>query len=165
MIPLPFSAVLERPAVTGAWTFLTVPFDVLEVFGARGQVRVCGTINGQAFRSTLRPHGDGRHYLVVNRAMRQAAGVTVGDTVQVTMELDTAERPVDVPPDLAAVLNGNPTAAAAFARMAPSHQREFVAWLEETQNPDTRRRRLSRTVEMLAGRKGPKSSTNGRRGG
>jgi hypothetical protein len=160
-----FSAVLERVPKAALWTILVVPFNVPEVLGERGNVRVRGTMNGQPFRCALRPRGGGQHYMMVNKAMRDAAGMAVGAAVDVVLELDTKERPADVPPDLAVVLNGNAAAAAAFAKLSPSHRFEFVSWLEETQNPDMRQKRLSRTVEMLAARTSPRGPSNRGRGG
>jgi Domain of unknown function (DUF1905) len=44
---------------------------------------VSGTINGAPFASNVMPAGGGRLCLTVSRAMMQAAGVTVGDEVEV----------------------------------------------------------------------------------
>ena len=41
-----FEAMLERPNMRGAWTFVRIPFSVAEEFGVKGQVPVKGTING-----------------------------------------------------------------------------------------------------------------------
>ena len=156
-----FSTALERSPTDSSWLVITVPPDVSQALAAGGQARVSGTIGGQPFRGALRPYGDGRHYLVVNKAIRHAAGVTEGDAVQVALEMDAEEEELAVPPDLAAVLNGNPGAAAAFTRLAPSHRREFVAWLDEIKNPDTRQRRLGRVMEMLTTWNSPKSVVKG----
>src|SRR5712691_3411287 len=94
---LDFTATLERFAGVGTWTFLTLPFRVEDVFGKKGQVKVTGTINGVDYRSSLMPHGDGQHFLVVNKAIRDQAQVNVGDTVLVTMSLDTGERHIALP--------------------------------------------------------------------
>ncbi len=97
---LDFTAALERFEGVGTWTFLTVPFDAETIFGKKGQVKVTGTINGVAYRNSLMPHGNGHHFLVVNKSIRDKANVQVGDTVAVTMSLDTGERYITVPPNL-----------------------------------------------------------------
>jgi uncharacterized protein YdeI (YjbR/CyaY-like superfamily) len=43
----------------------------------------------------------------------------------------------------------NPKAAAYFAKLAYSHQREYVRWLEGAKKPETRLKRLGETVAML----------------
>ena len=49
MLSHKFSATLEKPDVAGAWTFLCVPLNVEDVFGARARVAVKGNVNGVVF--------------------------------------------------------------------------------------------------------------------
>jgi hypothetical protein len=63
-----FTAQLEAVGPNGAWTFMTVPFNVEEVFGSKARVAVAGTINGFPFHSSLMPNGDGTHCMMVNKA-------------------------------------------------------------------------------------------------
>ena len=73
-----FKATLERLDIRGAWTFISVPFSVEEKFGTRSRVAVKGSVNGVEFRSSLMPQGGGTHILVVNKQLRDKAGVEVG---------------------------------------------------------------------------------------
>lgn len=54
------------------------------------------------------------------------------------------------PPDLDAALRKNAPARAAYQRLSPSHQREYVEWLEEAKRDETRKRRLATTIEWLS---------------
>jgi hypothetical protein len=156
-----FTAVLERLPGDALWTILVAPFNAYEVFGNKDIVPVRGTLNGQPFRASLRPLmrefcGPQRpadtdyHFIMVNRKMREAAGLEVGEPVQVVLDLDTEERTVEVPPDLAAALSTDGAAGAAYEKLAKSRRYEFVAWLNGTQNPDTRQKRIARILEMVA---------------
>lgn len=60
-----FKATLERMASNLGWVIIRIPFDVLKIWGTRGQLRVKGEINGFAFRTSLFPSGNGYHYLLV----------------------------------------------------------------------------------------------------
>lgn len=80
---LEFEAELIRPEGTGTWTFVTVPFQVEEVLGSKAQVKVRGTINGIAYKGSLMPHGDGKHYMVVNKSLRDEAEASAGIRVKV----------------------------------------------------------------------------------
>ncbi len=144
-----FSAKLETSGPKDAWTFLNVPFDVQQAFGSKGRVSVKGTINGFAYRSSLFPNGDGTHALMVNKEMQKGAGPGPGDTVHVEMDADTEPREVEVPDDLAKVLVKNRAAKAAFEKLAPSHRKEYVRWIEDAKKPETRARRLQQAVEKL----------------
>ncbi len=144
-----FEAVLERPDATGAWTFLRVPFDVQEVFGSRARIAVKGTVNGVAVRGSLMPQGDGTHFLVVNKSIRDQAGAEAGDPVRVSLERDTAPRTVDTPPDLKSALADGGVDSSAFGGMSYSHQKEYVDWIESAKRPETRARRVSKAVAMI----------------
>ena len=55
-----------------------------------------------------------------------------------------------VPTDLAAALRGNAAARATFEGFPPSHQREYVEWLDEAKRGETRAKRLAQAIEWLA---------------
>jgi uncharacterized protein YdeI (YjbR/CyaY-like superfamily) len=73
--------------------------------------------------------------------------------VEVTLELDTAPREVDLPKDFAAALK-KAGARAAFDKLAFTHRKEHVRSIEEAKAPETRARRIEKSVAMvLAGKK------------
>ena len=55
------------------------------------------------------------------------------------------------PDDLAAALDSEPGALAAFRRLPPSHRREYLEWIGEAKRPGTRLKRTEETVRMLHG--------------
>jgi uncharacterized protein YdeI (YjbR/CyaY-like superfamily) len=81
--------------------------------------------------------------------VREAAGVEAGDTVPVVLALDTEERTVEVPEDLATALAGDAEAKAAFDRLAYTHRKEFARWVGEAKKVETRERRAAQALEML----------------
>ena len=114
-----FKSHLTAHGPGGAWVFLHIPFDAHAIFGRRGQIPVCGTLNGAPFRNLLLPEGDGTHRMAVNRALQDAARARPGDLVNVTLERDLADRPVEIPPELQAALDQDTTLAKTFATLAP----------------------------------------------
>lgn len=148
-----FEAVLHRPEGVGTWTYLNIPREISSTFGAKGQVRVKGTVNGHPFRSTALPSGDGGHYLVVGKEIRDQINAHQGDNVQVTLELDLEERRVDVPEDLQQALAANPQAQLAFEKMSYSHQKEYVDWIQDAKKAETRQSRIEKAIStILAGK-------------
>ena len=109
---------------------------------------VRATVNGYAWRTTVTRMG-GEFLLGLNRAVREAAGVQAGDTVDVLIELDTAPREVEVPEALASALAADPGSKAAFERLAFTHRKEYARWVEEAKREGTRDRRVARALEML----------------
>jgi|SRR5262245_4887065 len=57
--------------------------------------------------------------------------------------------PLVVPDDLTRALKSNKKARAAFESFPPSHQREYVEWITEAKQEETRARRLTTTLEWL----------------
>jgi hypothetical protein len=129
---------------------IDIPFDVEKTFGARGRVPVRGTLNGAPFRSSAFRMGGDCHFMVVNRQMREAAGVRGGETVPVVMERDTEPRTIDPPADLARALKGNEEARATWDKLSYTHRREHVEHIEEAKKPETRLRRIEKSVALLA---------------
>src|SRR5215210_1913632 len=86
---------------------INIPFDVEKTFGTRGRVPVRGTLNGAPFRGSLFRMGGDCHFMVVNRKLREAAGVSGGETVPVRIERDNEPRVITPPDDFARALKGN----------------------------------------------------------
>ena len=144
-----FKAKLQGKGPGNAWTFLPIPFDVQKTFGSKARVPVLGTINGFPFRNSLMPEGDGTHSMMVNKELQKGASATAGDTVAVVIELDKTPRSVAVPNDLKALLTENKLAKTAFTKLAYSHKKAFLDWIDSAKKPETRAKRLKETIEML----------------
>jgi uncharacterized protein YdeI (YjbR/CyaY-like superfamily) len=54
-----------------------------------------------------------------------------------------------VPRELADLLASDPEAGAAFEKLPPSHQQEYVLWITEAKKEETRLKRSQKTIEML----------------
>ena len=145
-----FNGRLERLEGAGTWIYVDIPFDVEKTFGGSDQVNVKGTVNGVSFRSSLRPHGDGTYFLVVNKSSRIAFKTVVGGSVKVVLEEDGALRTIEAPPDLMKALAGHPTAKAVWDQCSMSHKKEYVDWITEAKKEETRIRRVAQTIEKLA---------------
>jgi hypothetical protein len=144
--PLTFRTVVELGGKTA--TGLPVPEGVVEALGAGRRPAVRVTVGGYTYRTTIAPMG-GRFLAPLSAEHRAAAGVTAGQEVDVTVEADTADREVEVPGDLAAVLADDPVAREFFDGLAYSHRKEWVRWIEDAKKPETRVQRVRATLDGL----------------
>jgi hypothetical protein len=136
---------------------IDVPFDVEKSFGGRGRVPVRGTLNGAPYRASVFRMGGDCHFMVVNRKLRESAGVSGGETVPVTMERDDEPRVITPPEDFARALKVNKEAQSTWDKLSYTHQREHVEHIEDAKKPDTRQRRIERSIQLLAsGKKEPR---------
>ncbi|MDQ2844978.1 MAG: YdeI/OmpD-associated family protein [Actinomycetota bacterium] len=129
-------------------TGIEVPVAVVDGLGAGKKPPVSVTIHGHTYRTSIASMG-GRFLLSVSAEVRAAAGVVAGDVVDVTVELDTAPRVVEVPDDLAAAFAAAPGARAAFDAMAYSHQLRWALAVRDAKKPETRARRISEAVAAM----------------
>lgn len=129
-------------------TGIEVPRAVVDALGAGKRPPVTVTINGHTYRSTIASMG-GRFMLPLSAENRNGAGVAAGDAVDVEVELDAAPRTVEVPDDLRRALAKDAAAKKRFESLPYSHRKEHVRALESAKKPETRERRLAKTLEML----------------
>jgi hypothetical protein len=139
-----FTVELERMGKASAG--FPVPFDLKEAFG-RARPPVMVTIRGHTWRTTPGVYG-GVGYIGLNRDVRAAAGVDVGERVRVAMDLDTEPRTVAVPADLRDALVAS-DAKERFDRLSFTHRREYVEWAESAKRAETRERRIAETVRRV----------------
>lgn len=125
-----------------------VPAEVVEGLGAGKRPPVTVTINGYTYRNSVAVMG-GKYMIGISSDRRGPAGVTGGEDVDIDLELDTAPREVDVPPDLAAALDTDPAARNTFDSLSYSNKSWHVLQATGTKNPDTRARRIEKSVAAL----------------
>lgn len=131
----------------GSMCAIPVTFDPKAVFGkVRAPVRV--TLNGYTFRSTIAAMG-GPCFIPFRRSHREAAGLEGGETLMVTLEIDTEKREVTPPADLVKALKASPGALERWRGLSYTHQREHVEAIEDAKKPETRARRIVGAVSMV----------------
>lgn len=128
---------------------MVLPPEVLAGLGGGSRFRVTGSLNGVELNSSTMAMGEGRVCLGVHKATRQAAGVQIGEVVELEIERDDRPRQLDIPDDLSAALADDPVAAAAFDRLSFTNRRESVEWIAGAKRADTRARRLAQTLDRL----------------
>jgi len=144
-----FTAILEREHSGLGWVIARVPFDVQKIWKMRGRVKVCGDINGFAFRTTLFSDGKGGHFLLVNKKMQKGGGVVAGISAKFRLEPDTAVRELNVPPELKQFLAEDRTLRAWFGKLTFSFRKYFSTQITDVKNAETRLRRAERTAELM----------------
>ncbi len=151
-----FSAVIEDPHQGIDAAFVRVPFDVLKIYGTKGQVKVQATFDGHPYRGVLANMGMGCHIIGLRKDVRKAIGKQVGDKVKVTIQLDVAERIVDVPAPLAELLKHNPAAKKFYEALSYTNRKEYALWISSAKKQETQDKRLVQALtKLLAGRKNP----------
>lgn len=110
----------------------------------------------EAWRINLMPAGDGSFYLYLHGAVREASGTKVGDKVTVELAFDQAYRggPTALPAWFKAALARDKAAAATWARLPPSRQKEVVRYLAGLKSQEAKDRNLAKAMRVLGGKPG-----------
>jgi uncharacterized protein YdeI (YjbR/CyaY-like superfamily) len=144
-----FRATLERMPGNLGWVIIRVPFDAAKAWGKRGQIRVAGTVNGFAFRTSLFPTGRGTHYMLVNKAMQKGGRALPGATAEFRLEPDTEERVLTMPVEMRRALDQDKALRKFFESLSPSTRRDIARVIGEAKHAETRVRRSEQLAERL----------------
>lgn len=144
-----FRARLERGDQRLGWVIARIPFDAGKLWGKKGMVKVKGTINGFAFRTSLFPTGDGRHTLLVNKRMQAGGKVVLSEEAQFQLEPDTEERTVSMPAELAEALGEERALGRWYDQQNYSWRKEIANWITDVKSAEARKRRADQMAERI----------------
>ncbi|MGB4762292.1 MAG: YdeI/OmpD-associated family protein [Candidatus Saccharimonas sp.] len=106
-----------------------------------------GRINSQSFRAPILRDSEGS-WLRVNAAMLRGSLADYGDDVHVAV---LGPEPDPVPqPDFRAELTLSPEATTSWESLTILGKRDWIRWIDDTNNPETRARRIARAIEQLS---------------
>ncbi len=112
-------------------------------------VQIKASLNGKGlFESTVVKY-QGAYRLYLNTQMRKEAGVEVGNTVQVAVEYDPAQRMPPMPEELRAALNQTQRAREKWRLQPSSRRKEILAYLNSLKSPASLKRNVSKIVRSL----------------
>lgn len=126
---------------------IAIPDAVLAELGGNRRAALRVTINGHTYESTATAV-NGECRVVFPSANRAAAGAAGGDTVEVTLELITGYREVELHPEFSEALT-NAGLRAGFDELAYSHRKEYARAVAEAKADETRQRRIASAIDAI----------------
>jgi hypothetical protein len=131
-------------------TIVRLPGEASRLLPSRGQVAVCGLMNGQAFRAVVEPDGMKGHWIRVDPDLRRAVGLAADDIVDVTVEPTRDWPEPNMPADFAQALASAPQRIRSiWDDITPMARWEWVRWINATANPATRQRRVEVSLSKM----------------
>jgi len=124
------------------------PYDVEREFGTKAKVPVKSTLDGVPYTGSLIKCGPEGHMLGVLKGIREQIGKGPGDTIEVLLWKDEAERTVEVPAEFERLMKKEGLLAS-FDRLSYTHRKEYCRWITEAKRDETRQMRLGKSIEML----------------
>jgi hypothetical protein len=129
---------------SGNNTGIEIPETNIKELGNSKKPPVTVDVNGYGYQSTVAVM-DGKYMIPFSKAHREATGLTAGDDIAVTLELDSGVREVDVPIDLQTALN-KAGVASAFNSLTYSRRKEYARQVNEAKAEETKLRRITKIV-------------------
>jgi bifunctional DNA-binding transcriptional regulator/antitoxin component of YhaV-PrlF toxin-antitoxin module len=142
-----FRTTIEQARGPGA-TVALVPPEAVPAVGGIKQKRAFGWVNGHEFMTATFPYR-GALYVGIPKAVREAAGLTIGDQTELELMLDETPRTVEIAPELQAAFDAEPKLAARFDKLAFSRKRELADPVREAKRPETRAARAEKALARL----------------
>ena len=126
---------------------IEIPDENLKELGGSKRAPLKITVNNYTYQSTATAM-DGKCLVVFPTRDREASGAKAGDEIEVTLELDSGYRKVDVPTVLQQSLEESGLTRA-FHELTYSKRKEYARQIAEAKSPDTIARRLEKIIRDL----------------
>jgi hypothetical protein len=142
--------------IIGINPFVFVPDEILKAIfrqaGAdKGPIPIRGKINEKAYQQTLvRFQGNWRLY--INTIMLKNSPKRIGETVEITIEFDPADRTIKTHPKLIKALAENPEAKAVFDSLPPSTRKEIVRYIAQLKTEASIDKNVIKAIDFLLGK-------------
>ena len=137
---------IEKKEGNADIAFVAFPYDVLAHFGKK-RVKIKALFDNIEYQGLLTPMG-GVYNLFLRKDIRKALCKGVGDTLSIVVEEDLEMRVVELPIDFEQALVENDLLDM-FQKMAFTHRKEYVVWLNDAKKIETRHKRLKKAIEIL----------------
>lgn len=136
--------------------FVFVPEEILALlfkkFGKdKGPIPIKGSINGLKYRQTLvRYRGEWRLY--VNTSMLPNSPQRIGETIDISINIDFGDRTIQPHPLLVKALTRNSSAREKFQSLTPSLRKEIVRYISLQKTEASVVRNVERAIRFLLGK-------------
>jgi len=136
--------------------YVLLPAAVLkEVFAQagkdKGHIPVQLVINDQKFIQHLVKYS-GKWRLYLNTPMRKVAGKDVGDSIDIDISYDAAERTTALHPKLKEALAKNKTANDIFNSLPPSRKKEIMRYINNLKTAEAVEKNIKKAIAFLQGK-------------
>ncbi len=129
-------------------TGIKIPNDIIENLGAGKKPLIKVTINNFTYRSAVAVMNNA--YMVgVSAENRVGANVKGGDAIEVTIELDTEERTIELPSEFKKALDKNIAAKKIFESISNSKKKALIIPIAKSKTAETRNRNIDKALAML----------------
>ena len=134
-------------------TGIEVPESSVKELGSGKRPAVKVTLNGFSYRSTIAVMG-GKFLIPLSAERREKSNVKGGDKMEITLELDTEPREVELHEEFKKALEKDRKAKTFFETLSYSAKQGYAYAIMQAKGDDTRKRRIEKALsDLKAGKK------------
>ncbi|MBO6794102.1 MAG: DUF1905 domain-containing protein [Balneolaceae bacterium] len=148
MKPITFNSYLEPQTKVG-YSHITVPPEIVEEVGGFGTRLLCSINGNEQIHCGLMGKGDGRGMIIINKKRQKKWGITIGDEVSATIELDRSKYGAEMPEELEALLEQDREGLKAFEKITAGQQRYILNYVDGVKSIQKRIDRAIMLIENL----------------
>jgi uncharacterized protein YdeI (YjbR/CyaY-like superfamily) len=142
--------------IIGINPFVFVPPKILQAIFKqagrdKGPIPIKGTINENAYRQTLVRYSN-EWRLYINTAMLKNSPKRIGEKVEVTVEVDTGNREIEMPAAFAKALKANKEAQLNFDQLTASRKKEILRYLANLKTKESLEKNIAKAIGFLMGK-------------
>jgi hypothetical protein len=142
--------------IIGINPFVSVPDEILAAIFKhagkdKGYIPICGKINDNAYQQTLVKYS-GKWRLYINTTMLKNSPKRIGETIDVSISFDSADRTIKPHPELVKALKANKSAKDTFDLLPPSRQKEIVRYISSLKTEESIARNIAKAIGFLNGK-------------
>lgn len=157
--PIRFTAVIYQVGINRC---VDIPRRTEDRLKLKGYLSVLVALEGEAAETTIVRGGKGYRVFLKNK-LREMSGVDTGDRVTVSIHPREGPSRPRLPADLAAALRKQQRARKAFDELTPRLRRDMIAMVNQAKTEPTRRKRITRAIDLLKERAARRSRTSSSR--
>ena len=149
-LPIIYLTTVRRLQHLVGMHYLEVPAEVVQQLGGTFKLRLRCTVNQSlTFQCGLVALGGGSGYISLNARRMKELGVRNGSQVQVSLCKDESKYGVEVPAELAELLEQDAEGNLRFQQLTPGRQRYIMQYVASVKSSQLRIDRAIRLIENL----------------
>lgn len=148
-----FKAEIE---IIGINPFVSVPEEILDALfkqagRSKSPVPIKGKVNGKPYTQTLMKY-KGAWRLYINTTMLSNSPKRIGETIEITVSVDNADRTITAHPELLKAIAKNKKAKEVFNSLTPSLRNEIIRYISNLKTEASIKNNIQKAIDFLLGK-------------
>ncbi len=148
-----FDAIIIKGMDKMSGNYIEFPFDVKNIFGKTGRIKVKCWFEEVEYRGSLVKMGTECHIVGIKKEILKQINKKEGDIIKVRIIEDSEERTIETHPLLQEYLECSSSSKAVYDKLSYTHKKEYNQYLNEAKKQETIDKRIMQIIKMIEEKK------------